>query len=181
MIGPGSMVLKPQDIVILLKIVAMDKEQRVSWSYASLAIHIGMSPAEVHAGIKRLMAAKLGGRIDEKFLPSMDALKEFLCHGIRYVFMPDLGEVTRGLPTGFSAPPLSGFISQGDELPYVWPDPEGEVRGVSFSPLYRSAPYAARKDGALYELLVLVDGIRGGRARERELAIKELEKRLKEA
>lgn len=172
------MILKPQDIVVVLKIVAMGKNRRASWSYASLALDIGMSPAEVHAGIKRLIAAKLAVRVDERFSPSLQALKEFLSHGIRYVFVPDLGEVTRGLPTGFSASPLSEFISQGDELPYVWPDPEGEVRGVSFSPLYKSVPSAAGKDKALYELLVLVDAIRGGRARERELALKELEKRL---
>jgi hypothetical protein len=30
----------------------------------------------------------------------------------------------------------------------------------------------------LYELLALVDAVRGGRARERDLAIKELRKRL---
>ncbi|MDH3975075.1 MAG: hypothetical protein OEV42_12410 [Deltaproteobacteria bacterium] len=172
------MVLKPQDIVVALKIVAMPEDKRDSWSYASLAIEIGMSPAEVHAGIKRLVAARLGGRINDRFSPSVQALKEFLLHGIRYVFVPDLGEVTRGMVTGFSAPPLSSIISQGDELPYVWPDPEGEVRGVSFSPLYKCVPVAARKDMALYELLVLVDAIRGGRAREREVAVKELEKRL---
>lgn len=172
------MVLKPQDILVLLKIVAMSEEKRASWSYASLALDIGMSPAEVHAGIKRLMAAKLGVRIDERFSPAFQALQEFLGHGIRYVFLPDLGEVTRGLPTGFSAPPLSGLISSGEDIPFVWPCPEGEVRGVSFSPLYKSAPNAARKDGTLYELLALVDGIRGGGAREREIAVEELEKRL---
>ncbi|MDH3976302.1 MAG: hypothetical protein OEV42_18710 [Deltaproteobacteria bacterium] len=174
------MVLKPQDIIVVLKIVAMGKEKSRAWSYASLALQVGMSPAEVHAGIKRLISAKLLVRIDEQFLPATQALLEFLCHGIAYVFIPDLGELTRGLPTGFSAPPLSGIITQGEELPYVWPDAEGEVRGVSFSPLYKSVPYAARNDRALYELLVLVDGIRGGRAREREIAVKELEKRLKE-
>ncbi len=58
------------------------------------------------------------------------------------------------------------------------PDPKGEVRGESFSPLYKSAPKAAKKDPKLYELLVLVDAIRGGRARERGFAMKELKKRL---
>jgi hypothetical protein len=49
---------------------------------------------------------------------------------------------------------------------------------MAFSPLYKLAPGAAREDERLYELLVLVDAIRGGRARERELAIRELKKRL---
>jgi hypothetical protein len=44
--------------------------------------------------------------------------------------------------------------------------------------LYSLAPRAARSDPQLYELLVLVDSIRGGRARERAIAVKELKKRL---
>ena len=70
------------------------------------------------------------------------------------------------------------LVSSGDPPP-VWPDPEGNVRGQSFSPLYKSVPKAASKDRQLYELLVLTDAIRGGRSREREIAVKEIQKRLK--
>ena len=57
-------------------------------------------------------------------------------------------------------------------------DPEGSIRGESFSPLYKSVPIAAKNDSKLYELLALVDAIRGGQTREREMAKKELKKRL---
>ena len=67
-----------------------------------------------------------------------------------------------------------------DEPALVWPDPEGPERGQAFSPLYKSAPKAARKDAILYEYLVIVDAIRGGGARERELAIKALEMRFRQ-
>ena len=60
----------------------------------------------------------------------------------------------------------------------VWPDPDGEHRGYEFKPLCRSAPFAARKDAGLYEWLVLADALRGGRARERELAAKIVRERL---
>jgi hypothetical protein len=50
---------------------------------------------------------------------------------------------------------------------------------MAFSPLYKSAPKAAREDQALYELLVLIDALRGGRAREREAATAEIKNRLK--
>lgn len=40
-------------------------------------------------------------------------------------------------------------------------------------------PEAALRDPTLYELLALLDAIRDGRARERALAEKALEKRLK--
>jgi hypothetical protein len=73
---------------------------------------------------------------------------------------------------------LNSLIIQTDELPPVWPYPEGTVRGVEFSPLYRSVPKAVAKDKALYELLALVDAIRDGRARDRELAVKELTARV---
>jgi len=45
-------------------------------------------------------------------------------------------------------------------------------------PLYPSVPEAANKDEKLYELLALADALRVGRAREKELAIVELKKRL---
>ncbi len=52
------------------------------------------------------------------------------------------------------------------------------MRGYEYSPLYRSVPKAVSRDNALYELLALVDAIRDGRARERELAVKLLTERL---
>jgi hypothetical protein len=89
-----------------------------------------------------------------------------------------MGEMTRGMPTIYSVDPLKALLSGSDEPQPVWPDPMGDVRGSSFSPLYKSIPKAARKDKTLYELLTLVDAIRGGRARERELATKEIKRRL---
>ena len=50
--------------------------------------------------------------------------------------------------------------------------------GQSFSPLYKSVPKAAREDHKLYELLSLIDAIRGGRVRERQMACDEVKKRM---
>jgi len=167
------MVLKPQDIVVLLKLIAIDDRQ---WSYNSLAHELSMSPAEVHAGVKRCVAAKLFDA--QRRVPIKSALQEFLAHGIRYAFPPDRGTLTRGIPTGYAAPPLNDQIVQTAEDPPVWPDAEGSVKGYAFAPLYKSVPKAVASDNTLYELLALVDAVRGGRARERELAVKELTVRL---
>ena len=169
------MLLKPQDILVLLKLIALGGQP---WSYNRLAVELGMSPSEVHGAIKRAISANLALEIDRHIQPNPRNLEEFLIHGLRYVFVPDRGEMTRGMPTAHAAPPLSRDIVPDQEPPPVWPDPEGEVRGMIFSPLYRSAPEAAKRDPELYELLVLVDALRGGRARERELAAKELRRRL---
>lgn len=169
------MVLKPQDVFILLKLVSMGNHK---WSYNTLAVSVSMSPSEVHAAIKRVLAARLAVRIEDRVVPNISNLKEFLIRGLKYVFIPDRGEMTRGMPTLHAGPPLVKHIVTSAEPPPVWPDPDGETRGQSFSPLYKSAPKAARKDPALYELLVLSDAIRGGNAREGELASAELKKRL---
>ena len=57
-------------------------------------------------------------------------------------------------------------------------DEQGEVRGYDFSPLYKSVPFAARRDEKLYELLALVDAIRDGAVASGELVIRELRVRL---
>jgi hypothetical protein len=170
------MILKPQDVVILLKLVAIGPEP---WTYQRLAVELSISQSEAHAGVRRAVAARLmsdagtaGGR------PVLPALEEFLLHGARYAYPPQRGELSAGMPTGYAAPPLNKVIVQPDEPPPVWPYAQGKVRGYSFAPLYPSVPAAAARDPKLYELLALVDAIRDGRARERNLAAKEIQARL---
>ena len=101
------------------------------------------------------------------------AVAEFLIHGLKYVFPVEAGRRSRGIPTGFAAPPLVEHfgVSSKDQDILVWPDPEGEHSGMEIKPIFRSAPGAARRDPKLYEWLVLADAMRGaGRAREREIA-----------
>lgn len=104
------------------------------------------------------------------------ALLDFLIHGLRYVFPQQPGAITNGIPTAHSAPPLSGEINSTES--YVWPSEHGSVRGLAIQPLFPSVPNAVLKDEQLYELLALVEGVRVGRARERELAIEELRSRI---
>lgn len=164
--------LKPQDVVVLLKLAVAGEE----WSYPSLASALGMSASEVHSAIRRARESGLMSRSAKR--PNKQALAEFLIHGLRYVFPAERGGITRGLPTAHGAPPLKSRLSAGADPVPVWPDPEGDVRGEELRPLYKSAPGAARRDPKLYELLALVDAVRGGRARERMIAIEELRTRL---
>lgn len=169
------MPLKPQDIMVVLKLCSYQQKRP---SMSVIAADLNMSPSEIHAAIKRLQQARLlhGPALQEK--PNISALEEFLLHGVKYAFPAEHGEVTRGLPTSFAALPLKDEIASGDELPPVWPWRDGETRGIALEPLYRTAPAAALRDPILYELLALVDAIRDGRARERKIAEKELVRRL---
>jgi DNA-binding Lrp family transcriptional regulator len=169
------MVLKPQDLLIVLKLWVSRGQ---AWTYPTLAKALRMSPSEAHAAIRRAHAAGLLMEARAEANPNPEALKEFLLHGVRYAFAPDRGEQTRGIPTAHAAPPLAKSFQATEEPPPVWPYAKGPTRGQAFSPLYRSAPEAALEDPALYELLALVDALRGGRTRERNLAAKALTARI---
>jgi hypothetical protein len=170
------MILKPQDVVVLLKLVVIGPEP---WTFQRLAVELSISQSEVHAGVRRAVAARLmSDAATASGRPVREALLEFLVHGVTYAFPPEHGALTRGVPTGYAAPPLNKLIVGSSGPPPVWPYTEGSVRGLAFAPLYPSVLAAALKDARLYELLALVDAIRDGRARERNLAAKELESRL---
>jgi hypothetical protein len=167
------MILKPQDIVIMLKLLVRNGSE---WSYPAISYELSMSASEVHAGVKRAVAAQLMDM--HRKIPVKRNLLEFLIHGVKYAYPPDRGGITRGIATSYAAQPLKELITQPDEPPPVWPDPEGQVRGYEFSPLYSSVPHACKVDPKLYELLALVDAIRDGRARERKITIKEIQSRI---
>jgi len=101
------------------------------------------------------------------------ALAEFAVHGAKYAFAADRTERTMGIGTSHSAPAFAGVFAPGSE-DYVWPHPNGPMRGTGVMPLHSSAPFAAMQDSKLYEMLALFDALRVGRARERGMALKRL-------
>jgi hypothetical protein len=163
--------LKPQDVLLLLKIVS---DNNPSWNQKPMADALGMSQSEVSEAVAR---CKYSGLLAPNGKTVMKlALMEFIQFGLRYVFPQQPGPVVRGVPTSHSASPLKEQIQSTED--YVWPYGKGTVRGHSIIPLYSSVPEAALKDQKLHELLALVDALRVGRAREKELAVLEIKKRL---
>ena len=168
--------LKPQDVVVAVKI-SIHKSQR--FTYAQLADELFISASEVHAATKRCEACRLLIKTDEGIAAVRNSLVEFLTHGIQYVFPAVTGGLTRGTPTGFAGNPLRKYFNVENELVPVWPDAEGEMRGTAFQPLYPSLAKAAKIDVGLYDVMTLIDAVRGGAARERELGKEELVRQLK--
>src|SRR5947209_5993596 len=147
-------VLKPQDIVIALKLVDASPAEK---AFPRLAEALGISASEVHAAVKRAVRS---GLVDgESRSVRKSALCAFLVHGLRYVFPAEWSGISRGVPTSYAAPPLKSQFAEG-ELPPVWPHAEGTARGEGIAPLYKSAPGAALRDPHLYEWLALVDAVR---------------------
>jgi hypothetical protein len=164
-----------QDIALLLKLSLQEGPRVLS---KNLAGEMFLSPSDVSKSLYRCKSAGLLYWTDLEKRVNRTALLEFLTHGIRYVFPPERGAMVRGIPTATATEPLKSLFLEDGEPPPVWPYAEGTMRGNSFLPLYKGAPQAALRDGKLYELLALCDAIRGGRVRERSLAIELLGKAL---
>lgn len=162
--------MRPQDIAILLKIIA--KEGR-PWQNKDLAAELFLSPAEISISLNR---SYIGGLIDYTHSKTVyrQALMEFIEFGLRYVFPARPGTLVNGLFTAHSHPFMQQQFSS--ELNYVWPDPRGEVRGLAIKPLYKDVVKAAQLDPTLYLMMALIDVVRVGRVREMEVAKKELKK-----
>lgn len=174
--------LKPQDIVLLLKMLSLSQGEMTTQN--KLAILLCMSVSEVNAGTKRLVSSGLlspvlvGNKVE--VIANELACEECLIFGVKYFFPVQLGEYTRGIATSYAAPILEKHFILGDDPIPVWPYGEGDRRGLALEPLYSSVPKSLTQhpDQLFYELLVLVDAIRSGRVRERDMAIKLLREKM---
>ena len=155
--------LLPQDVLVLLKLAVSPGK----YTYASLSHSLDISSSQAHSAIKRCIRSGLVEKGTMRL--NRAALTEFVIHGVKYAYPAVTGPIQRGMPTLHTALPLSEYFPPAVD-PVVWPDPAGEVRGETLLPLYKTVPSAARKDLQLYKALVLIDAVRAGRARERQIA-----------
>jgi len=162
--------LKPQDLVIALK-VAVNRSRALP--YATLAEELGMSASEAHAAVQRARFSGLLLTDENKPEALLASLVEFILHGVRYTFPPKIGAIVRGIPTAAGAPVLAHHFADNSEV-LVWPHPSGTSRGPSLQPLFKSVPSASLIDVKLYDALAIVDALRAGSAREREISRIEL-------
>jgi len=177
--------MKPQDIVVLAKLLSYQKKQE-QWTQATLAEELCLSPSQVNYAIKRLLASRLlylaNIESERKPTPFNRLCEEFFIYGLKFVFPPVFGSQCPGIPTGYAAPPLNKIIGGGGDLVPVWPAiGEGAVRGIELKPLYHCVPKSIMKfpDQYFYELLALLDAIRSGRARERNIGAEKISEMIK--
>jgi len=173
--------IKGQDIVLLVKLITNEEARK--WSQLKLSQHLCMSSSTVNASLKRLEQSILivySGMKNQTKNPIQANCKELiLC--APYMFVVKNVGYTSGMPTYTSSP----FFKESNLVPsykFVWPDAEGDTRGIEFSPLYPSVPRALRlhPDEPFYEMLCLIDGLRYGDCREKNYARTQLTKRIEE-
>ena len=163
--------MRPQDVVILIKILLEEKQ---NWTQISLAKALFMSQSEISESLSRSRYARL--LYDKGRKVVRQSFMDLLEYGIPFIFPQQPGNVVRGIPTSHSTSPLKKEILSEEQ--YVWPYVKGHVRGHAIQPLYYSVVHAVELDQSLYEMLALIDALRVGRARERNLALEMLKKRI---
>ena len=172
--------LKGQDLVVALKLAVSPGPT----TYAGLALSLSLNASEVHTAVKRALHAQLLVNTGDFIVPknsklgNIDVHKqnllEFVTHGAKYVFAADRISVTVGVPTSHSAPIFKGVFAPGSD-DWVWPYALGSCKGVGIKPIHPCVPSAALADSQLYAALALLDALRVGRARERNMALPMLE------
>lgn len=159
--------MRPQDVAILLKIIAMKKRE---WQLVPLSNDLFISISEISESLNR---SRLAGLIDhDKKRPNKNSILEFLIHGVKYVFPQRPGARSRGIATAHSHNFLKKHFSSEEN--YVWADRDGDMIGEVIEPFYEKQPKAAKADPEFHKLLALVDVLRVGRVREVKLATEEL-------
>ena len=89
--------MRPQDIVILLKIITVDN---IKWQYRDLASSLSISISEIS---ESLIRSHLAGLVDEsRRIVHRQSLLEFIEHGLKYVFPQAPGTLVTGIPTAHS-------------------------------------------------------------------------------
>lgn len=164
--------MKPQDVIVAIKLlIAKGKKD----SYIELGKALKISASEIHAAVQRLKDSYLLDSFSDSI--RKPAFEEFLFHGIQYVFPAAPGKPARGVLTGFSSPFLKDdFSLQNSEEVFIWPFSNGNNRGISIEPLYRTVPEICIGDATLYHWLATIDMLRMNKAREKEVAQKHLKR-----
>src|SRR5688572_13277110 len=136
--------MRPQDIVVLLKLVAA-KGEYIHLTPLSLTLFISLS--EVSESLHRSQTANLLD-FDKKKVMRQNFV-EFLEHGVRYVFPQQPGALVRGIPTAHSHPYMQKNFRS--EINYVWPDVNGDTIGCAIEPFYPKQVEAVKLDALLYQ------------------------------
>jgi hypothetical protein len=161
MMSNQALALRPHDVCVALQLALVP-----AMPFRDLAQAVGISLGEAHNSAKRLESARLL-MVDLREM-NLRALLEFIVSGVPYAYPGELGPEVRGVPTAYSGPAMANELDSPHVV--VWPSIHGRSRGISLTPLCPSAPETLETNPSLYRLLTLVDALRIGRARERDLA-----------
>jgi hypothetical protein len=169
--------LSSTDIYIVAGVISSD---RGSWTLRGLAATLHVEHTLVHRALKRAEIAGLYTTNTRRV--HLANFEELMIHAARFIAPGRLGELVPGVPAAWAAEPISEFIHQAQsELPPVWPYALGALRGQALEPLHPAAVQASQDVPELARLLSIIDSLRAGDVRVREVAATALRDTLRQA
>ncbi len=164
------MILKPQDTLLLIKYWSL-KQQGEARNVRGIAEAIGISPGEISKGTQRLVASHLVVERSGDIFAETGAMLEWLSYGVRYAYPYESIGFGRGMATSWNCPALKSEVVSPVPA-WVWQTVGGDTEGLLVKPVHQSVPLAASRDIFLYQVMSLVEAIRGGKPRELAIARK---------
>lgn len=157
--------VKPADVYVLSGLLAAEG----NWTFRSLAGRLEVPHAVVQRALARAQNADL--YLPERREVYLPHFEELAVHALRFLVPAQLGPLVPGVPAAWAAEPMAGAIrSSGEDPPPVWPYAQGRVRGQAIEPLHPAAPEAVEDWPRLGEILSVLDSLRAGDPRVREVA-----------
>lgn len=167
--------MKGSDVFVLSGLLAHSGE----WTFRALAGKLRVPHPVVQRALARAEAAALYA--PERRDVHLPHFEEFVVHALRFVVPAELGAIVPGVPAAWAAEPVASAIrSAGEDLPPVWPYALGRVRGQAIEPLHSAAPEAVEQWPGLAEWLAILDSLRLGDPRVRQVAEELLSGMLRE-
>lgn len=166
--------MRPVDIVVLVYLY-VEQSRRNSrshfdselWTYQSLADALLLPKSSLFRSIQNAEAGRL---LNNKRLNEARFI-HFLMYGVPVIFPVTTGSMDIGTPTSMTANLFGSAYQLVSTTPHIWPNPNGQIKGIAIEPLHASAVGLAERDSDAHRLLAAVDGLRLGGARETEMAL----------
>ena len=162
--------MNPQDFIIAL-FLALEEKPILQ---KDIADRLKISRSAVSYAIKRLGKLKIINLDNQQVM--VHSLLDFVQYAIHFIYPTDIGPKVKGIPTAVSGPILDQLITT--EETYVWKSEKGTAIGQEVQPLYERVPEFINYESQLYQVLSLIDAVRIGNSREKNIANKELKKIL---
>lgn len=147
-------VIKPQDVVILGKLISA----KVWPSQKEIGDSLKLSQAEVSHALKTLGHVGLINLTTKKI--NKLAITEFITHALKYLYPIEKKGTGRGILIGPSSSTFKGKV-QSDEYNYIWPDSNGDSKGIVVTPLLPELSSSVMENEILYKFLNVVEIFRG--------------------
>lgn len=171
----GTTLIRPVDIVVLVHLYVEQSRRRSSlsyfdqdlWTYQRLADDLLLPKSTLFRSIQN---AESGRLLNSKRLNEARFI-HFLMYGVPVIFPATPGAMDIGTPTSMTANLFGSAYQLVSTTPHIWPNPNGQIKGITVEPLHACAIGLAERDSDAHRILAAVDGLRLGGARETETSL----------